>query len=234
MSHRLKEDDIDDLRNLEEHTHFSKTKGFNFEKFLLTNRLLITLALFGLILIGLGVFLYKDGLIGGQDTIEVLESTEEVKINASEIIVEIAGSVEKPGVYKLKNSSRIDDLLIAGGGLSVDADRVWVEKYVNRAAPLSDGQKMYIKSVSEQSVAVTANNSGGDQTIPAPFSTSTEGLTDINTATLTELDTLPGIGPVYGQSVIDHRPYSTVDELLSKGALKKSVYEKVKDKVSVY
>ncbi|MHA2055880.1 MAG: ComEA family DNA-binding protein [Candidatus Hodarchaeales archaeon] len=56
----------------------------------------------------------------------------------------------------------------------------------------------------------------------------------MNTATLKELDSLPGIGPVYGQSIIEHRPYSTVEELLSKDALKKSTYEKVKDLVTVY
>ena len=59
-------------------------------------------------------------------------------------------------------------------------------------------------------------------------------MVNINTATLKELDTLPGIGPVYGQNIIEHRPYSTVEELLSKAVLKKNVYEKIKDKVSVY
>ena len=59
-------------------------------------------------------------------------------------------------------------------------------------------------------------------------------LININTASLQELDTLPGIGPVYGQSIVEHRPYSNIEELMSKGALKKNVYEKVKDLVTIY
>ena len=119
--------------------------------------------------------------------------------------------------------------MVLAGGLSADADRTWVEKTLNRAAKISDGQKIYIPSISEK-LEVKSQNLGtgtaGNSLI--------DSLVNINTASLSELDKLPGIGPVYGQSIIDHRPYSTVEELVSKGALKKNVYEKVKDKVSVY
>jgi len=191
--------------------------------------ILLTL-LFGVILVGFGVFFFKSGLGSPSTKVEVLEATTESQGNR-EMVVEIAGEVEKPGVYKLPGGSRVDDLLAISGGLAVNANRDWVEKYLNRAATLVDSQKIYIPSQSE---ALSAKETGGDQSISADFSGQGSGLTNINTADLSELDKLPGIGPVYGQSIIDHRPYSTNEELVSKGALKKSVYEKIKDLVSVY
>jgi len=59
-------------------------------------------------------------------------------------------------------------------------------------------------------------------------------LTNVNSANQSELEDLTGIGPVYAQSIIEHRPYSNVEELVSKGALKKSVFEKIKDSVTAY
>lgn len=153
---------------------------------------------------------------------------------SGEITVEIAGEILKPGVYKLPAGSRIDDLLVTAGSFSVGADGVWTDKYLNRAAKLTDRQKVYIPSSNQQSSAPGAKNSRGDQTVSGNFTSDSNVLININTASAAELDSLPGIGPVYGQSIIEHRPYSNVDELLSKGALKPSVYQKVKDLVTVY
>jgi competence protein ComEA len=209
------------------------------------NKVSIAAFLAGLILIGLGVFMYKGGLLGSGDKVEILDSTVALNPgqipNKKEIVVEVSGAVQKPGVYKLTEGDRVEDALIASGGISADADREWVAKFVNRAAKLIDGQKLYIAKTNEQSNVPSANNSGGyppeggqvkpDQGV---LSTTSNGLINVNTASLSELDALPGIGQVYGQSIIDHRPYSDPSELLSKGALKQSVYDKVKDKVSVY
>ena len=109
-----------------------------------------------------------------------------------------------------------------------------MEKYVNRAAKLSDGQKMYIPRIDEQMGSESANQNAIYQSGSSVAGVQNGGFVDINTATLLELDKLPGIGPVYGQSIIDNRPYSNIEELLSKGALKQSVYEKIKDEVGVY
>ena len=206
---------------------------FDREKFVETNKLVFALGLIGIILVGVGVFLFKDGLFTKSDSIEIIENatTEGVE---NEVVVEIAGAIEKPGVYKLKEGSRVEDLLIAAGGISSNADRDWVDKTINRSAKLSDGTKIYIPSEDEQTLGATAKNGGGVQTVSGGESGQTGGLININTASLNELDTLPGIGPVYAQSIVEHRPYSSVEELTSKGALKKNVYEKVKDKVTVY
>lgn len=198
-----------------------------FDQFIFKNRFLLLIFLSGLILSGLGVFYFKNG--GGQnsDKVEVLNATTENQNVDTEIVVEIAGEVEKPGVYKLPLDSRVEDLLIAGGGLSVDADRVWTEKNINRAAKLSDGQKIYIpnKESLTSNTSITGISAGGQ------VSTT---LINVNTADAKTLDSLPGIGPVYARNIIEHRPYSTAQELVSKGAITQSVYEKIKEKIGVY
>lgn len=148
--------------------------------------------------------------------------------------MEIAGEVLTPGVYKLQAGSWVEDLLIISGGFTVDADRSWTDKYLNRAAKLTDGQKVFIPNINEHSDILSAKKSGGDQTISSTFSSDSNTLININTASLGELDSLPGIGPVYGQSIIEHRPYSTLDELVSSGAIKQSLYDKIKDKITIY
>lgn len=210
-----------------------KKKKFDFEEFIFDYRVPITLILLGAILIGAGVLYAKDRYISNQDKIEVIEGTTEAQTQGSELVVEISGAIEKPGVYKLQNGSRIEDLLIASGGLSGDADRDWVGKTINRASKLTDGQKVYIKA-NEHSDISSAKISEGSNGSADVRGSGIETLVNINTASTKELEDLPGIGPVYAQSIIEHRPYSSVEELLSKDALKKSVYEKIKSSVGVY
>lgn len=203
------------------------------DELLLKYRYPLLILLVGLILMLSGVLVVKSGLISSSTKIEVLMATTSGQVSG-EIAVEIAGEILTPGVYKLPLGSRVDDLLIISGGFTADADRVWTDKYLNRAAKLTDGQKVFVPSVNEQSSVLSAKNTGGDQTVSSTFSSDSKTLINVNTASLGELDSLPGIGPVYGQSIVEHRPYSNVEELLSKGALKTSAYQKVKEMVSVY
>lgn len=204
----------------------------NFDDIITRFRYPILIILLGIILTGLGFFFYKSSIFG-TTKVEVLESSPSPN-QTSQIVTEIEGQVQNPGVYKLPGGARIDDLLVISGGFSADADRVWVEKNLNRAAKLSDGQKLYIPKIGEQTLGASANSGVGDQTASSNFTGQSGGLTNINTASLSELDKLPGIGPVYGQSIIDHRPYSNAGELVSKGAIKQNVYDKIKDVISLY
>jgi len=204
--------------------------SFDIDGFLFRFRYPLIFFLLGLILIGGGIIYLRTGFKFSGTRVEVLDETIATE-SGKLITVEISGSVEKPGVYKLVDSSRIDDLLITAGGFSTGADREWTDKYLNRAARLTDGQKIFIPQHSSEA---TAKENGIDQSVSPTFSSDSKVLININNASLGQLDALPGIGQVYGQNIIEHRPYSTVEELLSKGALKKSVYEKVKELVSVY
>lgn len=213
---------------------FEKVRKINPGELIERHKIPLVLGLVGLFFLGLGVFWYRDSLFSTSDKIEVLEEATQPQRGSSEVVVEISGAVEKPGVYKLREGSRVEDLLIAAGGLSVNADRKWVEKMLNRAAKLTDGQKIYIPRVGEQTLGESAKNSGGIKVYQEGSSAIDQYLVNLNTASRKELEDLPGIGPVYAQNIIEHRPYSSVEELVSRGVLKKGVFEKIKDKVTVY
>lgn len=207
-------------------------QGFDLDELFLKFRYPLLILLSGLVLLAGGYFIYKTKTMT-ETKVEVLGNSTQ-SVTEGVVTSDISGEVIKPGVYKLPNGSRIDDLLVAAGGLTANADRSWTEKYLNRAAKLTDGQKVYIPSVNEQSATTTAKTNGGNQTTSPSFSVTRTDLVNINTATLGELDTLPGIGQVYGQNIIEHRPYSTIEELVSKGAIKQSLYDKIKDLITIY
>lgn len=217
--------------------------GFNFDEFLFNFRKPLVTILGGLVLIGVGVIVFKSSSFLDSSKVEVLESndnkgrtpmslsnTKGLEAN-SDLVVEISGAVQSPGVYKLKNGSRVDDLLIVSGGVSGAADREWVERNINRAAKLTDGQKLYVPEIGEK--LETKSKISNVESVGNVAGLTRSDLVNINTASQKELEELPGIGPVYAQSIIEKRIYSSVEELLSKGALKKSVYEKLKDRVTV-
>ena len=198
------------------------------QKFFDINQKLIIFFLLGLILIGFGVLLYKTDIFSPGDKVEVLNNVTEPQDNNSEVVVEIAGAVIKPGVYRLPFGSRIDDLLIISGGLSQDASRNWVEKNINRAAKLIDGQKIYIYHSDE----ISAKDSGGIKLDQGVLGADSGGLVNINTSDQKDLESLVGIGPVYAQNIIEHRPYSNLEELVSKGAISQKVFDKIKNDIT--
>ncbi len=214
-------------------------QGFDLDELFLKFRYPLLILLIGGICVAGGIFFFKaagpEGLWpGGRGTKVEILGTSTQNPAAGNITVEISGAIQTPGVYKLSSDARIDDLLIIAGGFTANADRAWTEKYLNRAAKLTDGQKVYIPTTNEQSGTTSAKTNGGNQTTSSLNSSDSTSLININTASLTELDSLPGIGQVYGQNIIEHRPYSNTTELVSKGAIKQSLYDKIKDLVSVY
>ena len=196
---------------------------------ILSSKKTILLAVFvGVLLIVFGAFFLKDSIIPQQTKVEVLQGTTENE-EKREVVVEIAGEVKTPGVYKLPQNSRVDELIIISGGLTKDADEDFIAKNINRAKVLADGQKVYIPNHSDVLSAKTSDPIKVDQSF---LEQDLGGKIDINTASLEELDSLPGIGQIYGQNIIEHRPYSNIEELVSKGALGKSVFEKIKNQIT--
>lgn len=201
-------------------------RKFLLEEFLDSNKLTIGVLLLGVILVGTGVlgfkiFDFKDS----QVEVQVLGEENPDNPNKEELVVEVSGEVQKPGVYKLPAGSRINDLLVTAGGLSADADRDWVAKNVNLAQKLADGAKIYIPNKDNPAIGGT-NIKDQSQDVT--------NLINVNTASEAELDTLWGIGPATAQKIISGRPYQKTEELLTKKIIKTNVWEEMKDKISVY
>ncbi|MGD8744060.1 MAG: helix-hairpin-helix domain-containing protein [Candidatus Woesebacteria bacterium] len=207
----------------------NEKEGFDFESYIDRHKFSIMLLLSGVILVGFGVLYVKNDPNPDGAKVEVLDSTTEGVGGANGIVVEVVGAVEKPGVYEFVIGDRVNDALIAAGGVSVDADREWMEKVLNRASKLVDGQKIYIPKIGDE-VAGAENNMYANTGVADVG----KELININTASQKQLESLWGIGPVYAQNIIEQRPYSSVEELLSKGVIKSNVYEKNKEKMTIY
>lgn len=193
----------------------------------------LTLFLIGLIFFGYGLISLFPQKSASEDIVfEKADAAEAV----SYIIVDVAGAVVRPGVYKLKSTARLHDSLIAAGGLAQEADREWVGRSVNLAAKLTDGAKVYIPSLGEGVLTEQGNAAGGTNSLQrqAILGNGTTSQININSASLASLDTLSGIGVVTGQKIIDNRPYGSIEELLTKKIVSKSVFERIKEKISVY
>lgn len=154
------------------------------------------------------------------------EATVAGAIRGGELVVDIAGAVVNPGVYRLPAGSRVEDAIAAAGGLSADADGDRLSKVVNRAAKLSDGAKLYIPQKSD----VT---SGNVSTPNVPDSSDYPHLVSINAASQSELETLSGIGPVTATKIINGRPYTSLEELVTKKAVGQALFDKLKDQLTL-
>jgi competence protein ComEA len=143
------------------------------------------------------------------------------------IVVDINGAVTKPGVYELREDARLQEGLRMAGGLSEEADKAFIAKQFNLAMKLKDGMKIYIPAVGEGigSAAVAGASTTGSTSITS---------ININTASESELDTLPGVGKVTADKIIAGRPYGTIEELLEKKIVKQSVFEDIKEKITAY
>jgi len=166
------------------------------DSFLEKYRWTAVLLFLGMILTGVGVL----GTKFNQREEEGIEIISETESKTKEIVVDLQGAVAKPGVYTLLDGSRVNDVLIKSGGLSGTADRDWVAKNINLAQKLVDGQKIYIPEKGELIEGVAVSRMAGK--------------ININLASKSDLESLPGVGSAYAQRIIDHRPYQSLNDLL--------------------
>lgn len=202
---------------------------FSWPSFLDKYRVPLVVGLVGFLFVGVGilVILFSSG---GGDSIEIISETSSASSLSETLFADIEGSVEKPGVYKLSFGSRVEDLLIAAGGLSPSADRDWVSKSINRAQKLVDGAKIYIP---EKGNTSSLSGTGGQGVSPGGVAGVTAKI-NVNTASESVLDTLWGVGPATAQKIISGRPYGQVEELKTKKILNQNVFDRIKDQVTVF
>ena len=141
-------------------------------------------------------------------------------------LVQISGQVVSPGIYSLHQDSRLQDLIAAAGGLTVNAD----ESRINGAALLRDGDYFFIPAVDED-IPETAANSPANMNID--LDSEFEYPLDLNTASQEALDSLPGIGPAKAKDIItyrdEHGPFSSVDELENVSGIGEATVESLRD-----
>lgn len=123
------------------------------------------------------------------------------------LVVFVTGAVHAPGLYSLLPGARVGDALAAAGGLTPEASPA----AVNQAAPLRDGDQVYVPTTTEVSAPLPGVSSVGTSAGTSPGDPA--AAINVNTATQAELESLPGIGPSLAQAIIANRPYATVDEL---------------------
>ena len=149
------------------------------------------------------------------------------------IYVHVCGAVAVPGVYELAKDSRVHDAIVVAGGFSDGA----AEDYINLAGRLSDGQRIYIPFLDELvATDVTAVLTGIPVSEHTIQSSGTK-IVNINTASLEELMTLPGIGAARAQSIIDYRVQSggfeVREDIMKVTGIKEAMYDNLKDYITV-
>jgi competence protein ComEA len=123
----------------------------------------------------------------------------------SAVVVDVAGAVAKPGVYRLTGADRVEDALKRAGGATRRADL----SQINRAAKLEDGRQILVPIRAPAATPAAAPTVPGTAAPSQPL--------NLNTATLEQLDTLDGVGPTTAQKILDYRKehggFGSVDEL---------------------
>lgn len=156
--------------------------------------LLVVLVLAGRFLLGAGAATSSDAAVAlGSEPIRA--------VPAPPVVVHVVGAVQLPGLYRLARGKRVADAVARAGGATARADLA----LINLAAPVSDGQQVVVPARSPPGAA------------PAAGEAAAGGPVHLNSATVEQLDTLPGVGPVTAQKIVDYREkhgaFSSVREL---------------------
>ncbi len=151
-------------------------------------------------------------------------TVELVPVGVATMVVQIDGAVATPGVYSLPAGARLQDAVSAAGGLRNDADVA----NINLAARIGDGE-----SVSVSAVQPTPDPESGEE----PDTQSGLNPVNINTASVAELETLPGVGPVIGERIVAYRdthgPFASVDMLTNVEGISDTMVDELRPLVTL-
>lgn len=150
----------------------------------------------------------------------VLATESDTSIIDDAICVYVCGNVVSPGVYEMETGMRVADAIRLAGGTSSDAD----ETVLNLADYVTDGQRIYVPDKEEAASGSYRQDEGS-------------GLININTAGVSELTTLPGIGQSRAESIIDYREnngkFKNIEDIMNISGIKEAAFSKIKDYICV-
>lgn len=140
---------------------------------------------------------------------------------ATTIFVQVAGAVNKPGVYELPQLARVYQALDKAGGLLDDAD----DSDINQAALLTDGQKIYVYQKGErENMSDTTSETDSD-------------LININTASAEELQQLPGIGATKAIGIVTYREenngFSSIEDIKNVSGIGESIFSQIESSITI-
>lgn len=153
---------------------------------------------------------------------------DEADEDAATVTVDVSGAVATPSVVTLAEGSRVADAIDAAGGALPEADLA----QLNRAARLTDGEKVHVPITGEQAAEAAGTTAGSVET-----GATTQQLININTATEAELDILPGVGPSTAEAIVADReengPFSTIEDLMRVSGIGEKKFEKLAGQICV-
>jgi len=152
---------------------------------------------------------------------------ENLSAGTGTVTVYVSGHVHEPGLVELPEGSRAALAIEQVGGMTAEAD----PNSLNLARILSDGEHIIVPAPGEAVTMPAEQSSAVD-----PGEAAAPGLVNINTASMTELETLPGVGPVMAQRIIDWRemhPFTSIDELMEVSGIGPATFQRLRDLVTV-
>ena len=159
---------------------------------------------------------------------EIEKSEKEEEEENNEVMVHISGAVNNPGIVKLDSSKRIVDALELAGGARDDADL----DRINLAAKVHDEEKIYIPKIGEENIDTISPLISGTSE-----SGNSSGKININTADLSELQKIPGVGEKTAQKILDYRSnssFSSIEDIKNVPGIGDKKFEAMKDYISTY
>lgn len=145
----------------------------------------------------------------GQNKVISIQKEEVIQSN---IVVDVQGAIKNPGIYTVNISTRLYELVDKAGGLSENYDREYYTKNINPSVKLKDQQKVYIPTISDRYL---------------------EDLVNINSADLNTLVNKLGLSSANAKKILGDRPYSTIEDLLTRGILTSKTYGQISYKIRI-
>lgn len=199
-------------------------------------KIIIVIAIIGIVLLGFKFYNNKQDY-GTIESSEILTQEQSEQKETEEIIVvHITGEVKSPGVVRVKEGNRIEDVINAAGGLTENADIT----NVNLAYVVEDGVKIRIPALDDEELAkqnYITDGAGENIIISSEEKNEDNKIVNINTASLAEIETLPGIGPSIATKIVEYREqngkFKVIEDIKNVTGIGDSKFDKIKDYIKV-